>query len=51
MPVEEFGIVGGTVLVGLEDGSVLMVNYSNWGDSRTKSHLYGAYFSPEDFRT
>ena len=37
--------------VELEDGRVFMVDYSNRGDPRTKSHLYGVYFSPEDFRT
>ena len=37
--------------VEVEDGRIFMVDYSNRGDPRTKSHLYGVYFSPGDFRT
>ena len=35
--------------VQLEDGRIFMVDYSNRGDPPPGSHLYGVYFSPEDF--
>ena len=37
--------------VELEDGRIFMVNYSNRGDPPPGSHLYGVYFTLEDFRT
>ena len=35
----------------LSDGRFFMVDYSNRGDPRALSHLYGVYFSLEDFRS
>ena len=35
--------------VELPDGRIFMVDYTNRGDPSPTSHLYGVYFSPEDF--
>jgi hypothetical protein len=32
----------------LDDGSIIFVDYTNFGDKPNKSHLVGAHFRPED---
>ena len=35
--------------VELPDGRIIMVDYTNRGDPAPTAHLYGVYFSPDDF--
>jgi hypothetical protein len=34
--------------VPLDDGHILLVDYTNYGDELGRSHLVGVYLDPED---